>query len=325
MRKGKSDVTKAERLEMKILLERGYSQRAIARTMKRGKSTISYELSENSTNGKYDPLKAHAKARKRKQLRRKGWKKIEQEPELKRHIIAQLKEHWNPDEIAGEMKEIKRPFYVSKTAIYEWLRTARGIPYCKYLYSKRHWRKKRKPKAKKQAIPNRIDISKRSKGATNKTRYKHFERDTIVGKKGTPGGLAVGYEMKGKLVLAKKVKTMKPQEHLTIDEEMFAQVNALSITRDNGLENRYHEQLSVPSYFCEPYSSWQKGGVENANKMLRRYFPKGTDFRTVTQQEVDRAVLLINKKPRKSLGYRSALEVATKAGIIKKSSVLTEG
>ena len=325
MRKGKSDLTKAERLELSILLLRGYSQRSIAKALGRGKSTISYEIGENSTNGKYDPLKAHAKARVRKLLRRKGWKKIEQESELKRHIIAKLKEHWNPDEIAGEMKETKRPFYVSKTAIYEWLRTTRGIPYCRHLYSKRHWKKKRKAKAKKHVIPNRVDISKRFKGATNKTRYKHFERDTMVGKKGTPGGLAVGYEMKGKLVLAQKVKSMKPREHLMVDENMFGAVNALSITRDNGLENRYHEQLVVPSYFCEPYSSWQKGGVENANKMLRRYFPKGTDFRSVKRQDVDHAVLLINKKPRKSLGYRSALEVAQKAGIIKTSSVLTQG
>ena len=96
------------------------------------------------------------------------------------------------------------------------------------------------------------------------------------------------------------------------------------MTRDNGLENKAHEQVGIPSFFCRAYASWQKGGVENANKMIRRYFPKGTDFREVPQSEVDRVVSIINRKPRKILGYRSALEVALKAGIIKDESVLIQ-
>jgi transposase, IS30 family len=325
MRKGKSDLTKAERLEIGILLRKGYSHRSIAKVLDRGKSTISYEVSENSTGGVYDPLKAHAKARVRKHYRRFEWTKIEENPALKKHIIQGLKEHWNPDEIAGEMKTNKYPFYASKTAIYEWLRSVRGQSYCKYLYSKRYKKKPRKKKTKKELIPNRVDISRRFRGATNRTRFRHFERDTIVGKKGTPGGLATGYERKAKLVLAFKVKSMRPREHVEVDKKMFSTVEALSVTRDNGLENRYHEQLAVPSFFCTPYSSWQKGGIENANKMLRRYFPKGTDFSKVSSEAVAHAVSIINHKPRKSLGYRSALEVALQAGIIKNNSVLTEG
>ncbi len=100
------------------------------------------------------------------------------------------------------------------------------------------------------------------------------------------------------------------------------------MTYDNGIENRDHTKLGVPTFFCDSYSSWQKGGNENGNKLLRRFFPKGTDFNAVTQKEVDAKVLLINEKPRRSLGYRSAVEVATKRGIIKKIirvGVLTEG
>src|SRR3989338_9684140 len=325
MRKGKSDLVRAERLEIGILLGKGYSQRSIAEALQRGKSTISYEIKENSTNGQYDALKAHAKARGRKRLRRFQWQKIEDNPALKKHIIAGLEQHWNPEEIAGEMRETTRPFYASKTAIYEWLRTVRGQPYCPLLYSKRYRKRPRKPKTKKGVIPNRVDISERFAGATNRTRLKHFERDRVVGKKGTPGGVAVGYERKAKLVLAEKVGSMRPGEHAEADQKMFASVEALSITRDNGLENRYHEELGVPSFFCRAYASWQKGGVENANKMLRRYFPKGTDFREVAPEALAQAVSIINHKPRKSLGYRSALEVAQKAGIIKNTSVLTEG
>jgi IS30 family transposase len=83
-----------------------------------------------------------------------------------------------------------------------------------------------------------------------------------------------------------------------------------------------HEELDIPSFFCDPYSSWQKGSIEHANKMIRRYFPKGTDFRSVSQGEVDHVVFIINNKPRKILGYRSSLEVARAAGIINDTSVL---
>lgn len=325
MRKGKGDLTRAERLEIGILLQRGYSRRSIASVLRRGKSTVSYEVKVGSAKGMYDPLKAHAKARVRKHYRRFQWTKIEEYPALKKHIVAGLKKHWNPDEIAGEMKRNTHPLYASKTAIYQWLRSARGQPYCAYLYSKRYRKKPRRERAKKDVIPHRVDISERPCGATNRTRFKHFERDTMVGKKGTGGGLAVGYERKARLVLALKVNSMRPREHALVDRIMFGAVEALSITRDNGLENRYHEQLAISSFFCRPYASWQKGGVENANKMLRRYFPKGTDFSKVSSEEIAHVVSIINHKPRKSLGYRSALAVAQEAGIIKKSGVLTEG
>lgn len=174
-------------------------------------------------------------------------------------------------------------------------------------------------------IPNRIDITRRFAGATNRTRYGHWEDDTIVGRKGTAGGLKVGYERKARFVLADKAASMSPEKHDTIERAMFAGVKALSVTRDNGIENKRFVVLGIPSFFCRPYASWQKGGVENANKMIRRYFPKKTDFMQVSQQEVDRVVSIINRKPRKILGYRSALEVALQAGIITNASVLFRG
>ena len=86
---------------------------------------------------------------------------------------------------------------------------------------------------------------------------------------------------------------------------------------DNGIENREHQSLDAPAFFCEPYSSWQKGGVENANKMIRRYLPKGTNFAKVKQSRLDLIVSLINDKPRKILGYKTAREVARAAGVIQ--------
>lgn len=321
----KGDLTRAERLEIGILLEKKYSKRAIARALGRSPNTISYEVRENSTLGVYDPRKADAKARVRKHYRKLEWSKIEANPALKRLVVRKLKRGWNPDEIAGYLKRTKAKRYVSKTAIYIWLRTSRGERYCELLYSKRKRVKKQRPKAKKVLIPNRVGIAERSAGADNRTRGGHWERDTVVGRKGTSGGLATAQERKTRLVVAQRVESMRPIEHLKADQTMFEGMKTLSVSRDNGIENRGHGDLGIPSFFCDPYSSWQKGGIENANKMLRRYFPKGTDFSDVSQDEVDRAVRLINEKPRRILGYRSSLAEAARLSIIKKSSVLILG
>lgn len=298
-------------------MKKGYSQRSIAKSLQRSPNTISYEIKENSVNGTYDPLKADAKARLRKRMRRVQWSKIEEDPETKKFVIEKLQARWNPDEIAGYLKRTKDARYVSKSAIYDWLRTSRGERYCVWLYSKRRQAKKRKPKTERMMIPNRIGIERRSSGAINRTRYGHWERDTVVSKKGCFGGVATHQERKSRFLVGKKVETMSPREHATVTQSVHAAHVMKTTTTDNGIENRDHETWGIPTFFCEPYSSWQKGSIENANKMLRVFFPKGSDFSTVTQQQIDEACGIINDKPRRILGYWSAREIATKAKLFK--------
>ena len=90
------------------------------------------------------------------------------------------------------------------------------------------------------------------------------------------------------------------------------------LTCENGREKREYQALGVPTYFCDPYSSWQKGGVENANKMLRRFFPKGTNFALVSKEDVRMVVDILNNKARKSLGYKSARQVMEEEGLLVK-------
>jgi IS30 family transposase len=254
--------------------------------------------------------------------------KIEEDQELKRYIVGGLRKKWNPDEISGRMKKERLTFQVSKNSIYRWLYSNRGQRYCSLLYSKRHYRKKRQASKKRTLIPNRVDISKRFLGSENRTRYGHWEKDAIVSRVGVSASLAVVTERKSRLLGARKVRNMSPRDHELATKKMLDQKKALSITRDNGIENIYHQENPVPSFFCEAYSSWQKGSIENANKLLRRFFPKGTDFRFVTQEEVAQAVCMINEKPRRILGYRTAFEVALAAGIItdiKSGGVLIQG
>lgn len=324
------DLSQAERLEIKILLDKGYSQRSIALALGRGHNTVSYEIKTNSTNGEYDPIKAQAKARLRKRMRKLEWSKIVEYPKLQDFVIEKLGLHWNPDEIAGYMKKHPKecPGYVSKTAIYIWLRTSPGERYCRFLYSKRKRVKKRKPGAVRELIPNRVSIHERFLGADHRSRYGHLEADTVVGRKGTKGGMKTSTERKSRLILAHKVESMRPREHAEVLVKMLAPLVVMSVTFDNGIENRGHERLGIPTFFADPYSSWQRGANEHGNKMLRRYFPKGTNFEEVSQTEIDQAVSLINNKPRKILGYESALDVARRAGMIrdiKSESVLTLG
>lgn len=109
---------------------------------------------------------------------------------------------------------------------------------------------------------------------------------------------------------------------------MLGSLMVKSISFDNGIENKNHQELGLPTFFCDPYSSWQKGGVENGNKMIRRYIPKKTNLSEVSQDFIDHIVSIINNKPRKILGYKTALEVARRSGVLLedvKQSVLIEG
>ena len=322
----KPKLSRSERLEIGILLSRQYGIREIARVLGRSPSSISEEIKRNSVNGIYDPLKADHKAYVQSLYRRLQWRKINHDDALQAYIIEGLKQHWNPDEIAGSMKEQGLPFYTSKTAIYEWLRTSRGDRYCEHLYSQRHYRKKHKPKTERVLIPNRVGIEARPLGATNRTRYGHWEGDTMVSgrRSGSTACLSVMCERKTRYVTATAISNLKPATHVRAVRRMTKNLLMKSSTWDNGVENQQHQQFGMSTFFCDPYSSWQKGGVENVNKMLRRYFPKGMDLSLVTKMSLQKAVSIINGKPRRSLGFRSAEEMARVHGIFK-GNELTSG
>ena len=315
MKKAKK-IKKAERDEIFILLDKGYSIRSIGRALGRSPNSISYEVRNNSVNGTYNQEKAEKKARRSLRNRRFQWRKINKDKELRKYIVAGLKNHWNPDEISGKMKEDDESFYLSKTAIYEWLRTARGNKYCEYLYSERYEKKKHKKKTNRVMILNRVSIHKRTLGVENRSRYGHYEKDAIVSGKNGSGAIAVLQERKSRLLDAKKVSGFSPIKHNEAILEMEQGKKILSLTYDNGIENREYQKLGIPSYFCDPYSSWQKGSIENANKMIRRYIPKKTNLSKISQEYLDEIILKINNKPRKILGYRSSLEIARANGVL---------
>lgn len=318
-----SKLSGSERSELQILHSKGYSARAIARALGRSPNTIASELKRNAnSDGIYQAAKASHKAYVRRKYAKYQGKKIEEHTELRAYVIAGLEAGWNPDEISGCMKREARSFYASKTAIYEWLYSAYGQPFCQYLPSRQYRPKQRKSKTTEYAmIPDRVSLQQRPLGATNRTRYGHWEGDTVVSGKRTGGkaALAVCQERKTRLVGAQLIPDLRPVSFTAAMTTILSDKKAHSLTLDNGVENKRHKDITTMTgartFFCDPYSSWQKGSVEHVNKMLRHYFPKGCDFGQFDQAFVDAVCDRLNKKPRKILGYKSALQLAEEKGL----------
>jgi len=165
-----------------------------------------------------------------------------------------------------------------------------------------------------------FSIHERPLGATNKTRYKHFEADTAVAPRRVKNnhGIAFASEIKTKLVIGTKIKSMRCKEMTRAMKSFQKKVHMKSATLDNGIENRHHEKWGLPTFFADPHSPWHKPLVENTIGLLRRwFFKKGTDWSKVTEKQLQEALFTLNNKYRKSLGYRSAMEVAMEHDIIK--------
>jgi len=311
-----------DRDRMEILLDQGMLQKDIAKLLKVNPSTISREVvRRKKRNGTYEASVAGHKAYVKRRYSKYQGMKVESNNELKVYIIEGLKEKRSPDEIAGRMKWEKKPFYAGKDAIYRWLYCARGQKYTHLLCTKRYKKKKQKRKGKRQMIPNRISIDQRPLGAINKTRYKHFEVDTAVAPKKVNNNqaIAVVTERKSKFILAQKISSLACAHMSKAVNDFTKKANILTFTADNGIENRHHEKWNSPTYFADPHSPWQKPLVENSIGLLRRWFyKKGTDWSTVTEKDLQKAIDTLNNKYRKSLGYKSAMEVALEHDIIKK-------
>lgn len=319
-------LSSAERSEIQILKSKGYSLRKIAEVLGRSPNTISREIKVNSVAGEYIATNAKAKARVSRRSRRYQWQKIEHSNGLREFIAEKLAppHSWSPKAIAGHLKHHQSTLaYVSAPQIYAWLRSSRGQAYCPYLLCERYRVKKhRSSKTKHIMIPERISISERPVAASDRQQAGHCEFDSVVSSKrsGSTAALAVLQERTSRLVRARLVPNLKPEPYAKTIAGLAAGLTVRTMTTDNGIENRAHREITqktgTPVFFTDPYSSWQKGGVENANRMLRRYFPKGTDFANITQYEVDAALWTINNKPRQSLGYKSAVQCAVEKGLL---------
>lgn len=314
-------LTQADRDRIEALLDAGEKQKEIAKILKVAPGTISRERKRKRKNGRYDAATAQMKANVKRSRSKYRGMKIQSNSDLKKYIVRRLRQKRSPDEIAGRMKKERQLFRASKNAIYRWLYSLYGQRYCRYLCTKRCRRRPRKENADGRVmIPNRVDISLRPAGAANKSRYGHFEGDTIVAPRNIPNteAVAIAADRKSKLLVGSRIPGLSPAVMTKAVEVMHAKVVMKSCTLDNGIENKNHEQWPIPAFFCEPRRPSQKPLIEESIGLLRRWhFPKGTDWSKVSERRLQNSLLFLNHKYRKSLKYQSAIEVAMAHGSMK--------
>lgn len=300
-------LTSEQRSQISALLQSKTQRKNIAAIVGISQSTLSRELKRNSCrNGRhYSWRKAHEMAMERRDricLNRRVAPSI-----LKRAIKLLETEQWSPEQISAVLKA--NGYAISHETIYAYIRLHPELHvYCRHKMKYR--RHVKQPKATKATnIPNRISIHERPKEA-NGLRFGDWELDLIVGK-GQKSCLVTLVERSKSYILMKRLET---KHHAAVKKAIiqmlfpFRKTSALkTITTDNGTEFYDHQEfakaLDVKVYFADSYASWQKGAIENANKLIRQYFPKGTDFRLISDQQVIDVQHKLNRRPREKINF----------------------
>jgi len=305
-------ISKAERLEIAILLGKSYGIREIAKVLKRSPGTISDEIERNSVDGIYDPKKAQYKAySKRKHSKYQGMRVVQNDA-LRKYVKEKMKDDWSPEEISGRLKEINKDIkYASRGAIYKFVYSVYGRRIEKYL---RYKGKKKRKREKVTQLKDRVFVDERPQIIEEKQRFGDWEGDFIVSGKDGKGALIVLYERRTMYTIIRKLLN---RDCMTINRYLREMINGFvcfnSLTVDNDISFTKHQELSrilrCPIYFCHPYHSWEKGGVENMNGLIRQYILKGSDISQYDEKYIKEIETKINNRPRKTLGYKTPLEI----------------
>lgn len=316
----------SERDRLAVWKAEWVSNKDCARRLKRSVSTIGRELKRNSwKGGYYVAIHAQRNADQREKVKAHGKQELKN-PDVYAYVTGQLREGWSPDQIAGRLRrEHPKDGYwrICHETIYRWIYDPVQVkddqPWYEYLRRKQKKRKIYKGrKVHRSRIPDRISIHDRPKVIDKRKEFGHWEGDTVEGR-GHRDGIHTEVERMSRLIMGKKISaitseiTLKAQKHIFTSLPVFARK---SVTLDNGRETHLHyelrEELKMETYHADPYSSWQRGTNEHGNWHIRYYFPKGTDFNKVLEEELQDVIEEINNRPRKILGYQTAQEVFTK-------------
>lgn len=322
--KSNKHLSSEERDKITILQGEGLSVRKIAKELGRSPSTISRELNRPEAlyyRGKYIGSQTHIRVE-------KAWKEKHKRPNVflnqrnvSYFIECELKNGMTPEIICHKLKE-RFGESVSHETLYIYIYSSpKGIR--KYLLRRPFGRKPKKVERPKRQgtgknIPNRIDISERPIEADNRTEFGHFEADSIESCKKRGESLpclTVVVERVSRYTTIRKTTSKTAQATTTSIVTALKPLssNIISITYDNGPEFSQHEkinkELNTKSYFARPYCSNDKGTVENINGLIRRFFPKGTNFANISEEEIAFVEDWINNRPMKILNYMTPKNV----------------
>lgn len=303
-----------------------FSLRQIGRELGRHHTSISREIARNRPTYAddavywYDAAEHFAKERRHKARHRRR-----QHGRLVAYVTTKLNLDWSPEAISGRLK-VDYPndetMRISPETIYQWTYLdSRNKGSLHHHLRRRHKYRRRQKRygSGRRFIPGRVSIDLRPPIVATRERFGDWEGDTMEGGKGK-GGLATHVERKCRYLLAAKLTDKKAVTMTQQCIKSFRRTPRIlrqTLTLDNGKEFMQFKELErktgLKIYFADPYSAWQRGTNENTNGLLRQYFPKGTDFRTVSEKEVAIVVKKLNNRPRKCLNYQTPYEVYCQA------------
>lgn len=310
-----------EREEISRGIAAGGSLRSIAVKLHRAPSTISREVRRGGGLSRYRAATADQRAWHRA-LRPKPCK-LARHDRLRQLVAARLEENWSPEQIAGWLKHTypdDEAYRVSHETIYRSLFVqARGVlkkDLQAHLRSGRAIRRSRHASSKgdqRGSIVDAISIRERPASVEDRAVPGHWEGDLLCGSSNSY--IVTLVERHSRYVLLAKVANRDSRSVITalIDQAKRLPDELLkSLTWDRGKEMAEHKRFTLATdaavYFCDPQSPWQRGSNENTNRLLRQYFPKGTNLAVHSQERLDEIARQLNQRPRKTLGYETPAE-----------------
>jgi IS30 family transposase len=313
-------LTTQEREEISRGLSSQLSIREIAKQLKRSPSTISREVNRNGGRTLYRANKADIAAWER--AKRPKLCKLILNKRLAKLVAMKLHRSWSPQQIAGWLMRTysDKDLHVSHETIYKTLyvqtRGALKKELQQCLRSQRVIRRSRHATLKGKGLGKIVDavhISKRPPEVKDRAVPGHWEGDLIAGSGNSY--IATLVERHSRYVMLVKVGSNKTaavinaliKQSKKLPEELYK-----TLTWDRGCEMSNHKAFTLATdiqvYFCDPKSPWQRGSNENTNRLLRQYFPKGTDLNVHSQQKLSQVARQLNERPRKTLDYETPAE-----------------
>lgn len=315
-RRSRLALTLAEREEISRGLVHGHSLRRIACSLGRAPSTVVREIARNGGPGPYRAAASDRRAWDR--ARRPKPCKLAMHDQLRQAVAAKLERNWSPEQIAGWLKRTHpEACQVSHETIYRSLYVqARGVlkkELLLHLRSRRPIRRSRHATQKGRHIVNAVSIRERPASIEDRAVPGHWEGDLLCGSKNS--NIVTLVERHSRYVMLAKVPNRETQ---TVVNALIKQARKLpdelykSLTWDRGAELADHQRFTMETkiavYFCDPQSPWQRGSNENTNRLLRQYFPHGTDLTSYSQAHLNSVARELNERPRKTLDFQTPAE-----------------
>ena len=306
-----SQLTLEQRYGIYLLYKTGHKQSELAKVIGVHKSTISRELKRNCGGRGYRYKQAHVIALDK----RKGKVPPIIDNSTWTFIETLIRKDWSPEQIQGWMKA-NMEMTVSHEWIYQHIYTdkqAGGFLHC-HLRCRKKRKKRYGTNDRRGIIKNRVSIDERHAVVDTRSRLGDWELDTIIGKRHKQAIVSLT-ERKSRMSLIYKVERKTKYEVAVAVTKLLNPIKdrVYTLTSDNGKEFADHgmiaNHLGANFYFAHPYASYERGLNENTNGLIRQYFPKNRDFRTITDDEIIMAIKKLNNRPRKCLGFKTPNQV----------------